>query len=169
MMLYSLRSGGSGVGGHGIQVLLDTLTVDGCRQDILPRAVSIEDVVSGDSQQLAMPGSILITGDTLRLAEGYVHAKALGPMTVKGLSEPVDVYEVTGSGAVRSRLQAAAARRFVGRDAELAQLRRALEQARQGRGQVVAIVGEPGVGKSRLVFLHSLLPGLESRPARPIR
>ncbi len=106
-------------------------------------------------QQVATPGSILITGDTLRLAEGYVHAKALGPMTVKGLREPVDAYEVTGRGAVRSRLQAAAARgfsRFVGRDAELAQLHRALEQARQGRGQVVAIVGEPGVGKSRLVF-----------------
>jgi len=76
-------------------------------------------------------------------------------MAVKGLPAPVEVYELAGVSAVHSRLQAAAARglsRFVGRDAELEQLRRALDQARQGRGQVAAIVGEPGVGKSRLVF-----------------
>jgi putative protein kinase ArgK-like GTPase of G3E family len=73
----------------------------------------------------------------------------------KGLPASVEVYELTGVSAVRSRLQAAAARglsRFLGRDAEIEQLRRALKQARQGRGQVAAIVGEPGVGKSRLVF-----------------
>src|SRR5262245_5160433 len=105
--------------------------------------------------QLAAPGSIVITADTLRLAEGYVCVEWLGPIDVKGLSEPVDAYEVTGRGAVRSPIQAAAARGFspfVGRDTELAQLHRALEQARQGQGQVAAIVGEPGVGKSRLVF-----------------
>ena len=80
---------------------------------------------------------------------------SLGPMAVKGLAAPVEVYELTGISAARSRLQAAAARglsRFVGRDAEIEQLRRAVDQARQGRGQVVAVVGEPGVGKSRLTF-----------------
>ena len=80
---------------------------------------------------------------------------SLGPMAVKGLPGPVEVYELTGISAVRSRLQAAAARGlspFVGRDAEIEQLRRAVDQARQGRGQVAAIVGEPGVGKSRLTF-----------------
>jgi class 3 adenylate cyclase/DNA-binding winged helix-turn-helix (wHTH) protein/tetratricopeptide (TPR) repeat protein len=105
--------------------------------------------------QLAAPGSVLATADTLRLSAGYVQVKPLGRMTVKDFGEPVEVYEVTQRGEVRSRLQAAAARgfsRFVGRDAELAQLHRALEQARQGRGQVVTVVGEPGVGKSRLVF-----------------
>ena len=76
------------------------------------------------------------------------------------MSEPVEVYEVTGAGAARTRLQAAATRgltRFVGRDAEIETLRQALEHARAGRGQVVAIVGEPGVGKSRLFyeFTHS--------------
>src|SRR5262245_66032678 len=81
-------------------------------------------------------------------------------MSVKGLGAPIEVYEVTGAGPVRTRLQAAARRgltRFVGRDAELEQLRRALERARDGRGQVLAIVGEAGVGKSRLVheFTHS--------------
>jgi class 3 adenylate cyclase len=111
-------------------------------------------------EQMAMPGSILMTSDALRLAEGYVQVKSLGPVNVKGLSEPLEVYEITGAGPVRSRLQAAAARgltRFVGRNAELETLRQALEKARAGHGQVVALVGEPGVGKSRLFweFTHS--------------
>ncbi len=111
-------------------------------------------------EQMAMPGSIMITADTLQLAEGYVQVKSLGPVNVKGLTEPVEVYEVTGVGATRSRLQAAAARgftRFVGRDTELETLRRALDKAGSGHGQVVALVGEPGVGKSRLFweFAHS--------------
>ena len=65
------------------------------------------------------------------------------------------MYEVTGLGPLRTRLQRAAGRgltRFVGREAELAQMRRALELAREGHGQVVAAMGEPGVGKSRLFF-----------------
>jgi class 3 adenylate cyclase/tetratricopeptide (TPR) repeat protein len=106
-------------------------------------------------EQLAVPGSVLITADTLRLAEGYVEVRPLGPVHVKGLAGPVEAYEVTGAGAVRTRLQAAAARgltRFVGRDEEVEQLRRALEAARAGRGQIAALVGEPGVGKSRLVW-----------------
>jgi class 3 adenylate cyclase/tetratricopeptide (TPR) repeat protein len=106
-------------------------------------------------EQLATPGSILITANTLRLAEGYVEVKSLGPVNVKGLSEPVEVYEVAGAGLVRSRMEAAAARglsRFVGRDAEIRALQQALEKAGAGHGQVVAIVGEPGVGKSRLFY-----------------
>jgi class 3 adenylate cyclase len=111
-------------------------------------------------EQLALPGSVLITADTLRLAEGYVEVKPLGPVHVKGLPEPVEAYDVVGAGAVRTRLQASAARgltRFVGRDEEMEQFRRALESASAGRGQVVAVVGEPGVGKSRLFYeiLHS--------------
>ncbi len=106
-------------------------------------------------EQMATPGSVLMTPDALRLAEGYVQVKPLGPVSVKGLTEPVEVYEVTGVGAARSRLQAAAARgltRFVGRDGETEQLRKALEQARSDHGQVVGVVGEPGLGKSRLFF-----------------
>jgi hypothetical protein len=111
-------------------------------------------------EQLAPPGSIRITAETLRLAEGFIEVKPLGPVPVKGLAEPAEIYEVTGARSIRTRLQAAAARglsRFVGRDAELEQLRQALEQAANGRGQVVAVVGEPGVGKSRLFyeFIHS--------------
>jgi class 3 adenylate cyclase/predicted ATPase len=111
-------------------------------------------------EQMAMPGTILMTPDTLRLAEGYVQVKVLGPVIVKGLNQPIEVYEIIGAGPVRSRLQAAAARgltQFVGRNAETEQLRKALEQARAGHGQVVGVVGEPGVGKSRLFFefIHS--------------
>jgi tetratricopeptide (TPR) repeat protein len=111
-------------------------------------------------EQMAMPGSILVPEQTLALAEDYVVVTPLGPMPVKGLDRPIDVYEMTGATSVRSRLHAAAARgltRFVGRDAELEQLREALDRARAGRGQVVAVVGEPGVGKSRLYweFTHS--------------
>jgi class 3 adenylate cyclase len=111
-------------------------------------------------EQMAMPGSILIAPETLRLAEGFVVVKPLGERPVKGLDAPIEVFEVVGAGTVRSRLQAAAARgltRFVGRDAELEQLRQALERAGTGHGQVVAVVGDPGVGKSRLFweFTHS--------------
>jgi predicted ATPase/class 3 adenylate cyclase len=111
-------------------------------------------------EQLADPGSTLITAETLHLAEGFLQVSARGPAPVKGMSEPVEVFELTGAGSVRTRLQAAAARgltRFVGRSAELAQMFSALERSHAGHGQVVALVGEPGVGKSRLVweFTHS--------------
>ena len=103
---------------------------------------------------------MLTTADTLELAEGYVTVKPLGPVPVKGLAHPVQICEVTGAGAARTRLEVAAERgltRFVGRDIELAQLGRVQQLVRQGHGHVVAIVGEAGVGKSRLVreFLNS--------------
>jgi class 3 adenylate cyclase/tetratricopeptide (TPR) repeat protein len=111
-------------------------------------------------EQMATPGTILLAPSTLYLVEGYVQVAARGPVAVKGLADPVDVYALTGASAQRTRLHAAAARgltRFVGRDAEIEQIRRALTLAGDGRGQLVAIVGEPGVGKSRLVyeFTHS--------------
>ena len=106
-------------------------------------------------EQLARPGTALLTADTLRLVEGYIEVKPLGPVPVKGLQAPIEVYELLRAGPVRSRLQAAVARgltRFVGRDAELEQLRQALARAGAGQGQVVAGVGEAGVGKSRLLY-----------------
>jgi len=115
-------------------------------------------------EQLAEPGAIVITPDTLALAEGSITVEPLGPVPVKGLAGPVDVYELTGAGPIRTRLQATAARRgltrFVGRDAELEHLRRAQELAGSGRGQVAAIVGEAGVGKSRLVYEFTRSPRL---------
>ena len=111
-------------------------------------------------EQLATPGSILLTTTTLRLVEGLVQVNALGPIPIKGLAESVDVFELVGASTVRRRLQASAARgltRFVGRQYELESLRQALERVGAGHGQVVAAVGEAGVGKSRLVyeFVHS--------------
>ena len=111
-------------------------------------------------EQLATPGSILLTAATLRLVEGLVQVTALGPVPVKGLEEPVEVFELTGASTTRRRLQAASARGltpFVGRQQELEALHQALIQAKAGHGQVVALVGEAGVGKSRLVHevVHS--------------
>jgi class 3 adenylate cyclase/tetratricopeptide (TPR) repeat protein len=111
-------------------------------------------------EQLATPGSIRQTAATLRLVEGLVRVNALGPIPVKGLTDPVEVFELVGASPLRRRLQAAVARgltRFVGRETEIAALVQALAQAGGGHGQVVAAVGEAGVGKSRLMyeFVHS--------------
>jgi class 3 adenylate cyclase/tetratricopeptide (TPR) repeat protein len=111
-------------------------------------------------EQMATPGSIRQTAATLRLVEGLVQVNALGPIPVKGLTEPVQVFELVGASALRQRLQAAVARgltRFVGREVEIAALAQALARAGVGHGQVVAAVGEAGVGKSRLMyeFVHS--------------
>ena len=106
-------------------------------------------------EQMAMPGSILITAATLALAEGYVGVKSRGPVPVKGLKELIGVFELTGAGLASTRLRAAAARgltRFVGREAEVHAVRERLERARGGHGQLIALIGEPGVGKSRLVW-----------------
>jgi class 3 adenylate cyclase/tetratricopeptide (TPR) repeat protein len=106
-------------------------------------------------EQMAAAGSIMLTAATLRLAEGYAQVKPLGVVAVKGLSAPVEIFELAGAGLARTRLQAAAARgltHFVGRDVEQGAIRQALARAHAGHGQVVALVGEPGVGKSRLVW-----------------
>jgi class 3 adenylate cyclase/tetratricopeptide (TPR) repeat protein len=111
-------------------------------------------------EQLATPGIILLTAETLRLVEGLVQVNALGPVPVKGLTAPVEVFELVGATAVRTRLQAAARAltRFVGRQPELEALRQALERTGTGHGQVVAVVGEPGVGKTRLFYEFTRSP-----------
>ena len=95
----------------------------------------------------------MVSEHTHKLTEGYFEFKALGAAQVKGVSEPLHIYEVLGVGPLRTRLQVAARRglaRFVGRQSELEQMQQALEQAKAGHGQIVAVMGEPGVGKSRL-------------------
>ena len=106
-------------------------------------------------EQTANPGSVLLTGETLALAEGFVQARSLGPVAVKGLRTVKQVYELIGVGQAQSRFRVSAGRgltRFVGRPSELQQLAQALERAADGHGQTVAIVGEAGVGKSRLLW-----------------
>jgi class 3 adenylate cyclase len=106
-------------------------------------------------EQMAKPGSVLTTGETLRLAEGFVQVNALGPVSVKGLADLVEVFELVGAGSTRTRMQTFAARgltRFVGRQTEIEALRQALERAGTSHGQMVAVIGEPGVGKTRLFY-----------------
>ena len=106
-------------------------------------------------EQLAVPGTIRLTQSTLHLAEGFVRVNPLGPVPVKGLEHPIEIYELQGATPTRSRFQVAVARgltRFVGRDTEIEALGRALDRSAEGHGQVFAIIGDPGVGKSRLVY-----------------
>ena len=106
-------------------------------------------------QALASTGSIAISEQTRKLVEGYFALKPLGPTRVKGVSEPVNVYEVTGLGPLRTRLQRSAGRglsKFVGREREMASMQSAAERAKSGRGQIVAAMAEAGTGKSRLLY-----------------
>ncbi len=116
--------------------------------------------LAGRMEQLAIPGTTRLTGTTLRLAEGFVEVRSLGPVPVKGLEAPVEIFELLGATATRTRFQAAVERgltRFIGRQTELEALNRALARAGQGQGQIFAVIGEPGVGKTRLYyeFTHS--------------
>jgi class 3 adenylate cyclase/tetratricopeptide (TPR) repeat protein len=106
-------------------------------------------------QTLAAPGSTVISGNMRALVEGYFQLRGLGPTKIKGVSELVELFEVTGLGPLRTRLQRAAARgltKFVGREREMDALKHGAEQARVGRGQIVAVMADPGVGKSRLFY-----------------
>jgi len=105
-------------------------------------------------ESLAAPGTILLTRDTLALAEGFVRVKTIGSVPLKGIAGPVEVYELEGVNT-RNRMHALAARglsKFVGRQDEIESLSRAATRAKAGHGQVVALVGEAGVGKSRIFF-----------------
>jgi len=106
-------------------------------------------------QAVAPTGSIAISEQARKLVEGYFQLRPLGPTRVKGVSEPVNVYEVTGLGPLRTRLQRSATRgltKFVGRQHEMETLRRVLDQVRVGHGQIVAAMAEAGTGKSRLFY-----------------
>ncbi|MFN0315434.1 MAG: AAA family ATPase [Burkholderiales bacterium] len=118
-------------------------------------AVGLTTHLAARMEQLAAPGTIRMTPHTLSLAEGFVLATSLGPTRVKGLDEPIEVFELTGVSTLRTRVQVAAPRgltRFVGRNTEIEILAKTVERASSGRGEIVALVGEAGVGKSRLVW-----------------
>jgi class 3 adenylate cyclase/predicted ATPase len=106
-------------------------------------------------EQLADPGTTFLTPETLTFAEGYIEVRSVGPTAVKGLTNPIEVYEMLGASTARSRFAAAATRgltKFVGRTVEMEQLSQALDHAKASRGQIVGLIGEPGVGKSRLYY-----------------
>jgi tetratricopeptide (TPR) repeat protein len=155
-------------GSHGLEVQIRVGVNSG---DVLVRsigndlhmdytAVGQTTHLAARMEQLAPPGGVRLTADTLRLAEGYVTVAPLGLVPVKGLTAPIEVYELTGAVGAHARFQVSARRglsRFVGRVPEMETLAIALGEADRGDGQVVALAGEPGVGKSRLVheFIHS--------------
>jgi class 3 adenylate cyclase/tetratricopeptide (TPR) repeat protein len=112
-------------------------------------------------EQLATPGSILLTAETLHLADDFIEVTSLGPAPIKGLPAPVQVFELVGASPARRRLQSTATHaltRFVGRQQELETLGQALKRAGAGDGQIVAVIGEPGVGKTRLFYEFTHLP-----------
>lgn len=140
------------VGMNTGEVVVRSIRTDDLHTDYVPVGHAIH--LAARMEQMATPGSIVITEETRRLVIDYFDLKALGAATIKGRSEPLPVYEVIGAGPLRTRLQVSAQRgltRFVGRQHELAQLQNALQQAKSGHGQIIGIRGEPGVGKSRLL------------------
>ena len=139
------------VGLHSGEVVVRSIGSD-LRMDYT--AVGLTTHLASRMEQLAQPGATLLTSATARLAGSFVQVRALGLQSIKGLTMPIETYELVGPGPWRTRLQASRARahtRFVGRAAELEALQRAAARAGEGRGHLAAVVGEPGVGKSRLV------------------
>ena len=141
------------IGANTGEVVTRSIHTGGAHPEYTP--IGLTTNLASRMEALAPTGSIAVTEATQRLCEGYFTFRALGPARIKGLSEPINVHEVTGIGALRTRLQRAAGRgltKFVGREQEMAEMRRALGQVKEGHGQIVAVMGEAGLGKSRLFY-----------------
>jgi class 3 adenylate cyclase/predicted ATPase len=139
------------------EVVVRTLTTADGRTEYTPIGHTAN--LASRMQAIAPTGSIAITEHTHRLVEGYFQLKSRGPTRVKGLTETINVYEVTGLGPLRTRLQRAAGRgltKLVGREREMEVLRHEAALAREGRGQIIAAMADPGVGKSRLFYEFKL-------------
>ena len=140
------------------EVVVRSIRTDDLHTDYVPVGHSTN--LASRMESLATPGTIVVSEQTHKLTEGYFAYKALGAVQVKGLEEPVSIYEVEGIGPLRTKLQVASRRglaRFVGRQREMESLQNALAQAKAGHGQIVGVMGEPGVGKSRLFYEFKLL------------
>ncbi|MBM4258076.1 MAG: zinc-ribbon domain-containing protein [Deltaproteobacteria bacterium] len=140
------------------EVVVRSIRTDDLHTDYVPVGHSTN--IAARMENLATPGSIIISENTHKLVDGYFDCQSLGVATVKGASEPVPIYEVRGVGPLQTRLQLSAKRgfsQFVGRQGELAQIHRAFLAAKEGHGQIVGVIGEPGVGKSRICHEFKLL------------
>jgi predicted ATPase/class 3 adenylate cyclase len=152
------------VGLHTGEVVVRSIRTDDLHTDYVP--IGHATGLATRLQSLAPGGAIVVSESTYKLTEGYFAFTPLGAAQIRGVSAPVSLYEVAGVGPLRTRLEVAVRRglvRFVGRQRELELLQRAWEQAQRGQGQIVAAVGEPGVGKSRLCYefkLHCQRHGL---------
>ncbi len=126
---------------------------DDLRMDYTAKGQTVN--LAARMEQIAEPGRIYLTSYTANQIAGYMRLRDLGNLPIKGISEPVKVFELQGTGAAKTRLELSRARGlsgFVGRDQELRQLEQALHNALAGQGQTVAVVGDGGIGKSRLCF-----------------
>lgn len=124
---------------------------DDLRSDYTAQGATVN--LAARMEQICEPGRIYLTRDTASLLEGYFRLRTLGATEVAGVDAAVEVFELEGADGARTRLDRSLVRSgspFIGRDYELSRLVAALEQARQGRGQVIAVVGNAGIGKSRL-------------------
>ena len=148
------------------EVVVRSIRKDDLHTDYVPVGHSTN--LAARMEQLAHPGSIVVSAYTHRLTDGYFAFKDLGLTQIKGVEEPLNIYEVLGAGPLRTRLQVTAARRgltrFVGRQREMEQMQQALAQARAGHGQLVGVMGEPGMGKSRL--FHEFVGAYDYTPLR---
>jgi class 3 adenylate cyclase/tetratricopeptide (TPR) repeat protein len=149
-----------GVGIHSGEVVVRSIDND---LNIDYSALGHTTHLAARMQELAGPGEALISQTTLRQVEGFVQTKSLGPIQVKGVSHPVDVYSLTAATAARTRVQAGASRGLtplVGRGTEVELFRKLADRVSAGRGQILAMIGEAGLGKSRLVheFTRHQLP-----------
>ena len=139
------------VGVNTGEVVVRSIRKDDLHTDYVPVGHSTN--IAARMEQLAAPGSTLVTAQTHKLTEDYFDFKALGQTQVKGVDAALDIYELTGTGPLRTKLQVSARRglsRFVGREREIGQLQQALAQVQAGHGRIVGVMGEPGLGKSRL-------------------
>jgi predicted ATPase/class 3 adenylate cyclase len=135
------------------EVVVRSIRKDDLHTDYVPVGHSTN--IASRMETLATPGSIVVSEYTHKLTDGYFEFKSLGGAQVKGVTGPLTIYEVVGVGPLRTKLQVAARRglaRFIGRQREVETLQNALEQTRAGHGQIVGVMGEPGVGKSRLFY-----------------
>lgn len=124
---------------------------DDLRMDYTAQGLTVN--LAARMEHICEPGRVYLSRYTAALVEGYFRLRELGEMTVAGVEQPVEVFELEGEGALRSRLERGLARgasAFIGRDAEMQALLCLLERARGGEGQVAAVVGNAGIGKSRL-------------------
>ena len=133
-------------------VVAGAIAADEGMEDV---AVGVPPNIAARLQALAAPDSVVISAAAYRLIAGYFDCRELGFHAIRGISQPMAIYQVLHESGARTRLDVAARRGLPpmqGRDDELATLADRWAQARAGQGGVALVAGEPGIGKSRLIW-----------------